>query len=722
MLKFQLQKYFKQMKWMFSLGLLFWMIGGVNGQNQVTDSLLLRIKETKTSEEKVKLLNALSFELRNRYPDSAGHYAEEALQLARGTKYPHGEARSIHSLGNIAYKKGVFKEAIDHYQEAIKIRQLLDDSLGIADDYQGLGNAHRRLGEFSKALSFHLECLRVRETYQAPPLQIAHTLVNIGNVYYSIKEYDKAIENYDEVIRRYEGMNNWHDIAVLLNNIFVIYYSQGKYEESLPYLNRSLAINDSLENTIQKAVNLSNLAEVYIQLERFQEAYPKANQALELYKSINDSTYIQSALINLGSLNRHLNQPDKAISYFNQSLEFALAKNQLENVQDIYQNLSGAYAEKGDYQSALEAQKTSEIYKDSLTAMASLKELNETKTQYETEQVEMENERLRLDQTQRKRTTRMLVFGLAGLFLLVFLTFWALQQRNLAYKRLQAQKEEMEVLLEEKERLLTDLKTTQVQLLQSEKMASIGQLTAGIAHELNNPIGFVSANAVALKQDVEELRQLIDQVRQLQKNPTPEVLEATIATYKALDIEYIDQELVELVESIIRGSERTRDIVTSLRTFSRNTTEEFAFADIHEGLDSTLIILNSYLGDRITVHKDYGDLPSIRCQITKLNQVFLNILNNAVQSIKGQGDIFIKTWQDDQNNVVLSIKDTGSGMSETTRNRIFEPFFTTKDVGEGTGLGLSISYSIIEQHKGEIKVVSEPGKGTAFIISLPIKE
>ena len=710
------------MKWLFSWGFLLFITCLLSGQEPIKDSLLLLAEATTDPEEQVSIYNLLAAELRNKQPDTAQMYVENALELARSGGFKKQEVRALHTLGVLTHNKGMYREAIDLFHQGLNLRRTFGDSLGVADDYQGLGNSHRRLGELSKALSYQLRCLELRKKYGGSLKKVAYALTNIGNIYYSNEEFEKAIEKYEEAIPHYRKLGSLYDMGLLYNNLFASHYAQGAYEKGLPYLEEALAINDSLGNVIQTAVNLANLAEVYIQLERHDEAFPKAARAIALFESIQDETYIQPALVIMGKLHRHRNNHEEAIAHLERALGYALKKNHLDQIHEIYRVLSETYAERENYQAALEAQKLAESYKDSLDAMASRRELNEIKTQYETEQIERENDLLLLDQARRKRTTRLLIFGVVGLILLVLISLWALRQRKQAYQSLQLQKNATESLLEEKGQLLEDLKTTQLHLLQSEKMASIGQLTAGIAHELNNPIGFVSTNAVALKQDVVELRQLINQVRQLKQNPSPEAMEKTIEVYKELDVEFLDQELVELVESIIRGTERTRDIVTSLRTFSRNTTEEFVPSDIHEGLESTLTILNSQLEVDVQVHKEYGQIPMVRGQITKLNQVFLNILNNAIQALKGKGEIFIKTWSENEETVIISIRDTGTGMTKAVQKRIFEPFFTTKDIGEGTGLGLSISYSIIEQHGGRIEVQSEPEQGTEFRIILPINK
>lgn len=338
----------------------------------------------------------------------------------------------------------------------------------------------------------------------------------------------------------------------------------------------------------------------------------------------------------------------------------------------------------------------------------------------------------------------MLMFGAIGLGYLIYLNrVRSLRQRSETLEKmvkerteqlekktqqLEHQQEELENKNEELASTVKTLKETQQQLVVSEKMASLGQLTAGIAHEINNPINFISSNVQALKMDFQDLQNVLKKVKELEKTTDPSKLtNELIRLGQQLDFDLLEEEIGELLAGIERGTERTVNIVSSLRIFSRNSTDNFSKADIHEGLDSTITILNSQFNGHITIEKFYGNLPLIRCQISRLNQVFLNIINNSIQAINAtsngvlhSGIIEIKTKSLD-NRVQIRIKDNGGGMNKETQNRLFEPFFTTKDVGEGTGLGLSISYGIIEQHQGKIEVYSVLGKGTEFIIYLPIE-
>lgn len=286
--------------------------------------------------------------------------------------------------------------------------------------------------------------------------------------------------------------------------------------------------------------------------------------------------------------------------------------------------------------------------------------------------------------------------------------------------------ENLEQLVEERTRALQDamarLVETQKQLVQSEKMASLGMLTAGIAHEINNPINFVSANVKPLRQDIADLLTVL---RAYEETAAAADLKERFAHAEAvkarLDLPYTLKEIDTLLDGIEEGASRTAAIVRDLRNFSRLDEDDLKLANVHEGLDSTLTLLGRKAGGRITVTKQYGHVPDIECYPGKLNQVFMNVLSNAIDAIEGEGRIDIVTETDD-GHAVIKISDTGCGMSEDTVANLFQPFFTTKEVGQGTGLGLSISFGIIEKHKGSIHVDSKPGVGTTFTIRLPLRQ
>ncbi|EOR92880.1 two-component sensor histidine kinase [Arcticibacter svalbardensis MN12-7] len=280
---------------------------------------------------------------------------------------------------------------------------------------------------------------------------------------------------------------------------------------------------------------------------------------------------------------------------------------------------------------------------------------------------------------------------------------------------------------EELNSTLENLKQTQSQLVESEKMASLGQLTAGIAHEINNPINFVTSNINPLKRDIDILLAALDEIEIVGlSDSTISAKQLRIKEYKEeLDFDYLKVEINQLVKGINEGASRTAEIVKGLRVFSRLDEDDLKKADINQCLDSTMIIANNQLNNNIKVIMEYGELPLVECYAGKLNQVFLNIIINGIHAIHTKfgstsgGELKIATYADEEN-VFINIYDNGIGMGPETQKKIFEPFFTTKDVGEGTGLGMSIAYNTIKKHKGQISVMSSPGEGSQFSLQIPI--
>jgi signal transduction histidine kinase len=282
---------------------------------------------------------------------------------------------------------------------------------------------------------------------------------------------------------------------------------------------------------------------------------------------------------------------------------------------------------------------------------------------------------------------------------------------------------------EDLNKALTDLKEAEIQLVESEKMASLGQLTAGIAHEINNPVNFITSNVSPLKRDVVMLLDAIKTIEEISlSSDAVDEKQRLIDDYKEeIDFDYLKIEIDHLLNGIHNGASRTAEIVKGLRVFSRLDEDDIKKADINEGIESTLVIVNNLLNNKIKLIKNYGELPQIECYPGKLNQVFLNIISNAIYAINKRhgdskdGELKISTESEGQF-LLVKIEDNGTGMDENTKKKIFEPFFTTKDVGDGTGLGMSIVYNTIQRHEGKISVNSTPGVGTEFIIELPIRQ
>jgi signal transduction histidine kinase len=269
-----------------------------------------------------------------------------------------------------------------------------------------------------------------------------------------------------------------------------------------------------------------------------------------------------------------------------------------------------------------------------------------------------------------------------------------------------------------------ELKQTQSQLIQTEKMSSLGQMVAGIAHEINNPVNFIGGNIDYANKYIQDLTDLVTLYQEYYPNPPDAILERI----EDIELEFLREDLPKTLSSMKMGADRIHEIVVSMRNFSRSDDGNMKSADIHEGIDSTLVILNHRLKQGIQVIKQYGKLPAVECSPAQLNQVFMNVIGNAIDALEEvkKGDkgysptIWISTEATADNTVTVKIRDNGPGIAAACAQHIFDPFFTTKSIGKGTGLGLAISYQIVAKHQGKIEVNSQIGQGTEFVITLPV--
>jgi two-component system NtrC family sensor kinase len=274
-------------------------------------------------------------------------------------------------------------------------------------------------------------------------------------------------------------------------------------------------------------------------------------------------------------------------------------------------------------------------------------------------------------------------------------------------------------------RQFIEIKAAQARIAQQEKMASIGQLAAGVAHEINNPIGFIMSNLTSLRKYLARLSEFIEaQSQAIRRLSTEAVRQDEVAkeveeSRRSLKIDYVMDDMHALVTESLDGAGRVKKIVQDFKSFTHVDQAGFKPADINECLESTINIVWNELKNKAEVKKDYGDLPQTKCNPGQLNQAFMNLLVNAAHAIEMRGEIAIRT-REENGSISVSISDTGCGIPADRMSRIFEPFFTTKEVGKGTGLGLSIAYDIVKKHSGSIDVRSSVGKGTTFTVTIPV--
>jgi Signal transduction histidine kinase regulating C4-dicarboxylate transport system len=303
------------------------------------------------------------------------------------------------------------------------------------------------------------------------------------------------------------------------------------------------------------------------------------------------------------------------------------------------------------------------------------------------------------------------------------------EQNAILEKQVQSRTTQLLKANDELTNAVDKLKSTQTQLVEFEKMASFGQISAGVAHEINNPINFVASNVKPLELDMKDIYEVLDKYGMIDiKGDITHQLKEIEEFKTQIDIEYIKSEINILLSGIKDGAQRTAEIVSNLKNFSRIDQLSMKYADINEGIESTLILVRNTFPKNMNLIKNLGKLPPVECVPGKINQVFMNLISNAIHALKvkkfqegsDSPTLAITTWQEG-NKVKISVKDNGTGMGNEVKAKIFDPFFTTKDVGEGTGLGMSIVKGIVDSHKAEIEVYTELGIGTEFILSLLVK-
>ena len=591
-------------------------------------------------------------------------------------------------------------------QEALKINY----KRGVCDSYRLMGIYYDCKAEYNKAIDWHLKNLVCSEQNNDAEAQVS-ALSDIAAQYSHLKQYEKAKKFIKKAIALGESAQvKPKRLSAFYQNLGIFYRQTQQHDSALYYYQKSLAIKRKIEDSAGISILNINIATLLIKQQRYDQAKPYMDYNVAYHLRHKENASLWHDYVNLSGIYLGKKQFEKAEHYLNEALQLAQKNNSKSEESDTYSNYADFYKEKGDFKKAFEMSQKHHQMEAEIINIETYKSTAELQEKYESDKRNQQNKLLAAElktQKLQKRNVAIVAIGIALLALLAGWAWWQNQQKN---RLLTHKNQELEGEKDKLKRTLERLHQMREQLMHSEKMASIGQLTAGIAHEINNPISFVANNVQALKLDLADITAIMT-TDQLQN---PSFVE-------------LNQEIQTLMDSIERGVERTRDIVQGLRTFARNEEGEFSKVNLHECIDAAAALLSFEVRDRCNLIKRYGDIPLVDGLPGKLNQVFLNVLTNAVQAVLSvhlpavppTGIIEIVTLKA-INKVQIRITDNGCGMDEATRKRIFEPFFTTKPVGEGTGLGLAICYGIIEQHRGTIEVNSAKGQGTTVVIELPM--
>ena len=559
----------------------------------------------------------------------------------------------------------------------------------------GLASYRERRGEYGESKRLYEASLAgARETGET--FLEMKTLLGLGNTLLSMGDLAGAIESHRRAEALAIELGDNAGAASASSNIGNVHAQMGDYPRALECYRRSYDVAESIGNTGIMLRCLGNMGIIYGHLEQFEEARVTQSRVLDLARSSGSSDLIASALMNLGTAEMRLRRYDTALEHYSESGRLAESLGNIASLALTEGNVGVALRELGRFDESIERIRrmlalAEEIGKPPLLERAHgyLAETYERSGDFRGA-LEHLREMHRIGNEWRSAETRRQVTEIE-----------TSRQVELARKEAEIERLRHVELAEAHASLQSaheELKRAQAQLVHAEKMASLGQLTAGIAHEINNPVNFIRSSVGPLRRDVRQvLGSELDDVER----------------------EEIAAEVESLLRGIEEGAERTAAIVRGLRTFSRLDEDDLKPTDLAKGISSTLALLAPRL-TQVSVTTSLDGLPPVECRPGQINQAFMNILSNAIDACDGDGSISIEGTSDG-GQISIVIADTGRGMTREQIAKIFEPFYTTKDVGAGTGLGLAITHTIVEQHGGTITVESEPGSGSRFTVTLPVR-
>ena len=636
--------------------------------NEKLRQLEARLRERGTedtpSTERVDLLLELAEE---HYcgddPQRLIELTHEALELSRHLDYSKGEAYGLwyESLGccfTADHEKGLRR--VD--QSRAQLEKMGDD-FGIARAVMLKANILRSIGNFDKALPQMYESLEYFRRAEVPYWE-ANTLYSLGLLYHEIKDFDQALESHRKCIEVMEGHPEQWLVARALNGVGQALDSLGKSQEALDSLHRSLALFREIGHAMGEARVLDNIGSIYMEMGDDELALPFHVKSLEIRRAIGQRRAECTSLLNIVRIQLRKNDPADAIGTLDEAFAIASETGSKPQVYDAHRLYSDAYEQTGDFELALHHCREFQRAREEVFNENTADRINKLQIGFKVQKAEQDAEHAHFKNVE-------------------------LRENN----------DRLESLLEE-------LRNTQTQLVQSEKMAALGKLVAGMVHEMNTPIG-ASNSAI----DVTE--------RCMRKIS---VIQAK--TESGGDREDSDQ-LAFLLENLKKNqainreaNQRISSILGNLKRFISLDGGMREQVDIHDGLDSALALIQNEIGERISIRRKYGKLHPVECCPGEINQVFMSLLTNAAEAIEGTGTITVATLEEG-GEFRVSITDTGSGMSPEVIAQLFEPSFSTKGTRVRAGMGLLVSQNIVQKHGGRIEVASELGGGSTFSLIGP---
>jgi len=658
----------------------------------------------------INTVNQLAFIYADAYPDSALLLLKNHAAFCHEAGCLLGEIEVYKIIGNAWQTKGNFDFSLEYYAKAEELAKKTKNERAIPGILNNVGLIYVNQGNYPLALQKFYETLKASEAVN-DKFVIGSTHNNIAIVYFFQGKMDDAINSYNKSLDIAKEIGDTAGIILAYSNIGEAKMEQHKTSESLTnlYMAYEMAMQN---NKPEMQVAASNtLANAYMQLDSAPKAIFFFNKALTLSKEQNNTIAVCKSLLGLAKLHQKQNQPKEALANAQEALAVAKQMGHAQLQRDTYELIANLYESLGDGMNALKHFKQYKFFSDSINNLAGERAASTFKAGYELSKQQQEFERKTLQQ-------RWIIFSAFAALFSLGIIVWVVNRNKkrlgVANKHLHHKNKQIEAQKIEAEETLAKLKDTQAQLVQSEKMASLGELTAGIAHEIQNPLNFVNNFGEVSNELMDEMKEHLEKGNYADANE-------------------IANDVKQNLEKITHHGKRAGDIVKGMLQHSRSSSATKESTDINKLADEYLRL--AYHGLRAkdktfnaTLTTDFDEsIGNITIIPQDIGRVILNLITNAFYATgerkKAEGGSYEPTVSVTTKKmaakVLISVKDNGNGIPQKVLDKIFQPFFTTKPTGQGTGLGLSLSYDIVKAHGGELKVETKEGEGSEFIIQLP---
>ncbi|WP_296702625.1 tetratricopeptide repeat protein [Algoriphagus sp.] len=674
--------------------------------------------------------NELGFMLAESNPDSAIYFLDKQIQLCREANYKKGESEALKIYGNALQNKGEFVASIEYYTNSLNIAKELSNESLVPGILNNIGLVYYNLGNYTEALINFFDAIKGAETTGNLNVKAA-ALNNVALIYFEQEKFEDAKAKYQEMLSIYQDLGNQGRQILAYNNIGDVELRQNRPIEALK--NLKIGYSSALELQSPEFIEMTarTMADIYAAMDSTEKAEGLYRRSITIAEEKGYGVPYSHSLVGLAELYYKKGNLEEASIYANKGLEQAEKMGQTTQLRNANELLAKIYEAEGKYEEALDKYKLFKSFNDSINTAQGQRLAANLESEYEFSKKTLEFEKANLRQ-------RWLTFSaFAGLFTFVIILFLVFRNRNRLDKAFHTLKEKNEEIKNKNEKLVKtvdQLKLTQLQLIQSEKMASLGELTAGIAHEIQNPLNFVKNFSEVSNEMIEDLHE------EIKKGDLNEV-------------KVISNDIKINLNKILLHGKRADAIVKAMLEHSKGRTGKSEYTDINSLVDEYLrLSYQSFLAKVPGFHSDFKTeldpkLPKISVIPQDIGKALLNLINNAFYAVNEKAKSFpqvtlnspigssegkdsynpfisvkTKTTQSESGDleVQISIEDNGNGIPESIKEKIFQPFFTTKPSGSGTGLGLSLSYDIIKAQGGELKFESKEGEGTEFIILLKL--